>query len=401
MRLTDALGYVSQSYSSNRVKTFLSSLGIVVGVIAIVVMLSIGQGMQEAVMSAFGGLGVDWVIVTPGEFGNQGARMDKKPAELDARDVHALENVPGVKKVSPRVNYAGRMTFRNDERTAQIMAVTPSKAFDVSDSIDAGRFLLDSDTGSVVLGRDVADDAFDSRIYPGMRVTITNLEGDVSREFIVAGVLKDKEASVFGSSNSLVFMTHKSLAELRGGANYSYSSILISVEDPAVLDDTQKKMEDALRRLHKDEGFTVMAFKSLLEGLNVLLVQVKYALGGIGAVSLVVGGVGIINVMMLTVTERIKEIGIMKALGATRDNIRVLFLLESGILGFVSGAVGVLVGTLLVSAISNIAGIPMSIAWENLLIGLAFGVITSILAGVYPASKASGLDPVEALRAEQ
>ena len=128
--------------------------------------------------------------------------------------------------------------------------------------------------------------------------------------------------------------------------------------------------------------------------------MIKFALAGIGAISLVVGGIGIVNVMMLTVTERIKEIGVMKAVGATKENVQMMFMLESGLLGLVSGLIGITIGAGISALISTLGAIPISVSWTSLATGLLFGVITTTIAGVYPANRAARLDPVEALRAE-
>ncbi len=403
MKLIDAFEQVSLSFRSNKFKTLMSSLGIIIGVIAIVVMLSVGEGLQEGVGMAFQGMDLDVITVFPGgaNFGPAGS-VYMKPAEFDDKDVHAIENAVGVKTVSPRSGAGMSVMFRDEERSVSITAVMPSKEQGVSDLIDRGRFLMDSDRSAIVIGSDIANNMFKLPLNPGMRLSIKNKNNNVSRDFTIVGILGEKEqTSAFGgNSNMEIFITHQSLKDLLDSKTYSYSQILVTVESQDEIETTSEKVDEALRRLHKDEAYTVFMMKSMLEGIAQVLTMIKYALGGIGAIALVVGGVGIVNVMMLTVTERVKEIGVMKAVGATKQDIQLIFMLESGLLGLVSGLIGVTIGAGIAMLISSLGAFPMAIKWTSLAIGLVFGMLTTTIAGVYPANKAARLDPVEALRAE-
>ncbi|GFO96801.1 efflux ABC transporter permease [groundwater metagenome] len=403
MRLVDALEQVSLSFSSNKFKTLMSSLGIIIGVIAIVVMLSVGEGLQAGVGKAFGGMNLDVITVYPGGSGSEAGKLVyQKPAEFDEKDMHALENTVGVKTVSPRTGSSMSVKFRDEERSVSITAVMPTKEPDLSESIDKGRFLMESDRSAIVIGSDIANKMFKMPLNPGMRMSIKNKNNEVTKEFTIVGILKEKEqTSAFGgNSNMEIFTTHQALKDLFDVKNYSDSQILVTVEDPDNIEVTAKKVDDSLRRLHKDEAYTVFMMKSILESIGQVLTMIKFALGGIGAISLIVGGIGIVNVMMLTVTERIKEIGVMKAVGATKGDIQMIFMLESGLLGFVSGLIGITIGAGISILISTLGAIPIAVTWTSLVVGLVFGVIMTTIAGVYPANKAARLDPVEALRAE-
>ncbi len=390
------------SFSGEKFKTVMSSLGIIIGVAAIVVMLSVGEGLITGVSSAFGDMDLNMVQVIPGGFEPAGAGRPMKNAVLEDRDVTILEGVIGVESVSPRRSTVALMEFRNDERTVSVTAITPSKESKIADTIEAGRFLSDSDRSSVVLGYDIANNMFDMKINPGSHIILTNSLTNTSIDYKVVGVLEDVEqmSLLGGSSNSQIYITHPSMKNLLDIEEYSFSSINVWVKDPDTIAETIERMDKSLQRNHRNERYTIFDQSGWLESITEVLNQVKYALGGIGAVALAVGGIGIINVMMLTVTERIKEIGIMKAVGANKGDIRTLFLIESGILGLVSGLIGVLLGGGLAYLISVFGNFPSTVTLTSILIGLAFGVGTSVVAGVYPASRAARLDPVEALRAE-
>ena len=402
MKFYDALEFVFLSFSGEKFKTVMSSLGIIIGVAAIVVMLSVGEGLVTGVSSAFGDMDLNMVQVIPGGFEPAGAGRPMKNAVLDDRDVSLLEGVIGVESVSPRRSTGALMEFRSDERSVGVVAITPSKESKIADTIEAGRFLSDSDRSGMVLGYDISNKMFDMKINPGSHIILTNSLTNTSIDYKVVGVLEDVEqmSLLGGSSNSQIYITHPSMKNFLDIQEYSFSSINVWVEDQDTIPETIERMDKSLQRTHRNEKYTIFDQSGFLESLTDLLNQIKYGLGGIGAVALAVGGIGIINVMMLTVTERIKEIGVMKAVGANKGDIRTLFLIESGILGLVSGLIGVFLGGGLAYLISVLGNFPSTVTLTSMLIGLAFGVVTSVVAGVYPASRAARLDPVEALRAE-
>jgi putative ABC transport system permease protein len=174
----------------------------------------------------------------------------------------------------------------------------------------------------------------------------------------------------------------------------------VTVSDTAQIDSIIDRIMNDLKRYHKDEAYDASTARDMLSSLMSTLSMIKYALAGIGAISLVVGGIGIANVMMLTVKERIREIGVMKALGATTKDIRMQYLLEAGVLGVVSSVIGIALGVMISYLIGAVASLPSSITAQSIILGILFGVVTTTIAGVYPANRAAKLDPIEALRAE-
>jgi putative ABC transport system permease protein len=197
-----------------------------------------------------------------------------------------------------------------------------------------------------------------------------------------------------------MYITHKAMEELMGEDNYYYSNFQVTVYDPEQVDSIIEKIKNDLLRYHKDEAYDATTARDMLASLMSVLSMIKYALAGIGAISLLVGGIGIANVMMLTVKERIREIGVMKALGATTRDIRMQYLLEAGVLGVVSSVIGIVMGVTVSYLIGSLAGLPSAITAQSIVLGVLFGVVTTTIAGVYPANRAAKLDPIEALRAE-
>ena len=217
-------------------------------------------------------------------------------------------------------------------------------------------------------------------------------------------MLEEAEADILWRpgqhENNQMYITHKAMKELMGEDNYYYGSFQVTVYDPEQVDSIIERIKNDLKRYHKDEAYDATTARDMLSSLMSILSMIKYALAGIGAISLLVGGIGIANVMMLTVKERIREIGVMKALGATTRDIRMQYLLEAGVLGVVSSVIGIALGVTISYLIGSLASLPSAITAQSIMLGLLFGVVTTTIAGVYPANRAAKLDPIEALRAE-
>jgi putative ABC transport system permease protein len=407
MKLPDMIEFIAVGFRADRFKTLMSSLGIIIGVMAIVVMLSVGEGLYSGVSSQFSTLNLDVIRVMPGTF-NFGSsaqpsfRTPQEPAKFTDKDTKVLENVVGIKTVAPETSASVVIRFRDKNSSASLTGVDPKKETDLNSKIALGRFLTDSDYKSIVIGSGISDGLFRMTITPGNKIRLYYQDRYMDSK--VVGVLQEQQQTSFGGTgsnqNTEMYITHKAMKELLGRENYNYGSFQVTVEDPAQVDDVIARIKTNLQRYHKNEAYDATTAKDMLASLLSILTMVKYALGGIGAISLVVGGIGIANVMMLTVKERIREIGVMKALGATMRDIRVQYLLEAGVLGIVSSIIGITLGVIVSFAIGSLAGLPSAITLQSIVIGMLFGSLTTIIAGVYPANKAAKLDPIEALRAE-
>jgi putative ABC transport system permease protein len=407
MKLPDMLEFIAVGFKADKFKTLMSSLGIIIGVMAIVVMLSVGEGLYSGVSSRFSTLNLDVIRVIPGTFNfgpsaQPSFRTPQEPAKFTDKDTKAIENVVGVKNVAPETSANVVIRFRDKNASASLTGVDPKKEIDLNSKIALGRFLTDSDYKSIVIGSGISNGLFRMDITPGNKIRL--YYQDHYMDFKVVGVLQDQQQTSFGgpgnNQNTQMYITHKAMKELLNRDNYYYGSFQVTVEDPAQIDDVIARIKTNLQRYHKNEAYDATTAQDLLSSLLSILTMIKYALGGIGAISLVVGGIGIANVMMLTVKERIREIGVMKALGATMRDIRIQYLLEAGVLGVVSSLIGIALGVTVSMVIGSLAGLPSAITPQSIMIGLLFGAVTTVIAGVYPANKAAKLDPIEALRAE-
>ena len=405
MKLDDMFEYVLLSFRADRLRAIMSSLGIIIGVISIVAMLSVGEALYGGVSEEFGDMDMDLIMVRPGSDMGHGGPGDRprstpeEPAELSEKDVKIIENVGGVGDVYPLKETNALLSFRGDNATVRVLGVAPENHADLEDVVDRGRFLADSDYKTAVVSHDVADNFFRMKISPGNKIRLYRTEEGRYMDFKVVGVLEEDEDPTYASDNT-IYITHRAMEDLLDLDDYHYSMIMVRAEDSSRVETVAEAMDDDLSRIHRDEAYTVEALTTMFESMLEILVMIKYALAGIGSISLIVGAIGISNVMMLTVRERTKEIGVMKAIGATAWDVRTLYILDAGMLGLVGGLVGIFLGVLISNAIGSVAMIPVAVTGQSIAFGLLFGVLITTIAGVYPANKAAKLDPIEALQAE-
>jgi putative ABC transport system permease protein len=404
LRPDDMLEYVLLSFKADRRRAMMSSLGIIIGVVSIIALLSVGQGLYGGVNERFGDLDMDLISVRPGSGmgmgpGERPASTPEEPAEFDDKDVKIIDNVLGVKAVYPLKTSRALLSFRGDNASVSVIGISPEEHDDLKDAVARGRFLTGSDYKAAVVSHNIAEDFFRMDISPGNQIRLYIDEEDRYSDFKVVGVLEKDEDPTYASDTG-IYITHKAMDDFLDTGEYHYDSITVRAEDASQVEALAEEIEKDLSRIHRDEAYNVEALSTRFESMLEVLNMIKYALAGIGSISLIVGAIGISNVMMLTVKERTHEIGVMKAIGATTWDIRTLYLLDAGMLGLASSVLGIVLGTLVSDFVGSVAGIPQEVTFQSVVFGLLFGVVITTVAGIYPANKAAMLDPIEALRAE-
>ena len=385
-------------------RSWLTMLGIFIGIAAVVSLISLGAGLQETITDQFSSLSVDVLTIQNAGtgFGPPGSTVVRK---LTEHDLDIIESVNGVKIVVPRLIRVVGVEYNKERQFLYIADIPeePEKMKFVYESlnigVEEGKMLSSDDNGKVVLGNDFTKDSFGKSIEVGSTLVING------KDFEVAGILE--RASTF-TVNSAILMLNDDLEDLLK-INDEMDLIVAQVEDKDKINDVAEELELKLRKDRDEkigeEDFSVQTPIQSLESINNILVIINLIVIGIATVSLLVGGIGIMNTMYTSVLERNKEIGIMKAIGAQNKDILSIFLIESGLLGLVGGVVGALMGLGLAFGVSKIAGIflggggmKITISYPLLFGAIAFSLLIGTASGSLPAMQASKLRPVEALR---
>ena len=377
---------------SNKLRTFLTLLGIIIGVGAVIAMVSLGFGVKENIKNNISRLGSNLLVITSGGRTATGARLAAgEGAKLTFEDAEAI------------VNKSYQLVAGNQNWTSRVEGTTPSN-FDIQSlEIEDGHIFRNKDLTSrnrvAVIGKTVADSLFPEGDPVGKMMRINKAP------FQVIGVLKSKGQSGMGQDQDDVVYIPLTTAQNRMMGITYVQRITLQAENENVINDVQAEAEEVLRVRHKIKAgayddFTVRNMAAIMETMMETANSITMLLGCIAAISLLVGGIGIMNIMLVSVTERTREIGIRKALGATYNNILLQFLLEAMVIGIVGGSLGVVLGVGASFAISHFAGWNTVISVWAIIIAVVFSIGIGLFFGIYPARKAALLDPIDALRYE-
>ena len=404
MIISDLFSETSSALLANKVRSGLTMLGIVIGIGSVIAMVSIGQGAQGAIQSSIEGLGSNLLTVIPGvlEAGRGQVSSGRGSAEtLKNADVDILKNIIGVAYVSPELNRRFQIVANGNNTNSTAIGVYPEYASVHNVTVNDGSFITDSNLRSIgkvaVIGPNVATDLFGDNDPVGQTVRINKVN------FKVIGILQAKGGSGFASPDDTIYIPLTTMQKILTGADY-ISSIGISVENKDLMNQVQDEASFALAEKHhvdsENPDFSIISQADILGTLNQITQTLTIFLASIAGISLIVGGIGIMNMMLTTVTERTREIGLRKAIGAKRKDVNLQFLAEAVMLTFIGGFAGIVLGWLISFGASQLAGIATSVSISSVL--LAFGVSAGIgiLFGYYPARRASKLNPIEALRYE-
>jgi len=400
--------YISLSFDNLKhrgIRSWLTMLGIFIGIAAVVSLISLGNGLQEAITGQFASLSTDKLTIQSASsgYGPPGAGAARK---LTEHDMNVIKSVEGINMVVPRLIRVAKVEYNKVAEFDYIASMPDDqKQVDmiyeaINIKVDSGRLLTAGDRGKIVLGSNfLKNDNFGKPLKTGSSLKIQE------KNYEVIGILKT--SSTF-QVNMAILMNEKDMKDALDIGD-EIDIIVAQVENENEINDVGSRIEEKMRKDRKqkkgEEDFSVQTPIKALGTVNLILSIINLIVTGIAAISLIVGGIGIMNTMYTSVLERTKEIGIMKAVGARNSDVMKIFLIESGLLGLVGGIVGAVIGLLLAFGVSGAANaafgsviLKVTLSWPLLLLSIAFSLIIGVVSGISPAIQASKLKPVEALR---
>ncbi len=400
--LWEAVKLANQAIRRNALRSFLTVLGIVIGVGAVIAMVTIGNGATVKVSADLAKLGSNLLFIRPGQFGPGRASSDAKP--FNARDIQALRSdLRQMQAVAPVAQKSVTAIYGSESRNTTLTG-TDNGFFVARDwRLTAGRPFLDGEVrggrAACILGQTVRDELFGRDDPIGRQIRV----GKVSCEVI--GLLAGKGQSSFGTDQDDLILTPLRMFQRRIAGNTDISTIYVSAADNADTAKVQADIERLLRERRgitagKEDDFSVRDMKQIIETQTAATGVLTGLLGAVAGVSLLVGGIGIMNIMLVSVTERTREIGIRLAIGALESQVLLQFLVEAVMLSLFGGVIGIALGLGLAGLVTRALGVPFTLDTTIVVVAFAFSALVGVVFGYFPARRAARLDPIEALRHE-
>lgn len=407
MIISDLLQETYLAISMNKARSGLTILGIVIGIGSVIAMMSIGQGAQIQIQSTIESIGSNLIMITPGFGADAGSKVSYgrgSAQTLVKEDAQAiLEQVSFVKAVASEKSEKYQITAKGTNTNTSVVGTVASYAEIRNLEIDVGSFISNQHVKSLsrvaVLGPITCDDLFGENANPiGEKIKINRVE------FTVIGVTKAKGSSGFGSQDDMIFIPLSTAQGYLFGGDH-LNTISVQAQDSSYMESVQQQVTSLLLARHNISDplmadFSVMNQADIMETASSITNTLTIFLSAVAGISLVVGGIGIMNMMLTTVTERTREIGLRKAIGAKDKDISLQFLVEAVVLTFVGGIIGIVLGCLVSLTISKFSGITTSISLFSIVLAFGVSALIGISFGYYPAKRAASLNPIEALRYE-
>lgn len=387
MKIGESFLVAVRALGANRMRSILTMLGVIIGVAAVITLVSVGQGAERSVSQTIESLGTNLIMVTPG-----------RGTTLELADVDYLkEKVPGVSAAMPIIQVSAEVSWRSNAETVNVQGVTPDFPAIRSFYPDTGRFIIQTDVDMrrkvAVVGKTVVENIFEGVDPIGQVISIKG------QAFTVVGVMEEKGES-FGIDNDNVVLVPVSTLQRLAGTK-RISAIYAQAGDPDKTDQVMSAITSAFdMKFRRADSVQVASQQQLLETVSSITGTFTVLLASIAGVSLVVGGIGIMNIMLVSVTERTKEIGLRKALGARKSDILTQFLIESALLSCSGGLVGIGLGAVAARIVSQVGGWPSYVSPASVALAFFFSLGVGLFFGLYPASRAAKLDPIYCLRYE-
>lgn len=390
---------------SNKIRTFLSILGVLIGVASVVTMLAIGKGAQKAIETQLSSLGANILMLRAGAMRAGGVAAEAgATSTLYPEDSQAIKNkFPGVYEAAPTISGRGQVSYKNKNWNTQVTGATTVYEEMRSYKPEEGRFFTEEENNKrarvAIIGATVQRELFGTKKALGESIRLNK------NTFVIIGVLPEKGASGFRDQDDIILVPLQTAMKRLLGRN-TIDSIDIQAKETADMKILEEEILDFILARHKvpesqkEDAFQIRNMADIQQAISQSSQTMTMLLTVIAAISLLVGGIGIMNIMLVSVTERTKEIGLRKAIGATGKDIMNQFLVESVVVGVVGGVIGILSGIVLAVGLNAISGWATSVSFTSIAVSFVFSLLIGLIFGVYPARSASKLHPIEALRSE-